>query len=96
MGQLRADDTYYAFGYDDFKLEDYCDGYIFLVPYKDAVYVSPELSFYGEFNLERLRRIGECMKEPQVIEASQSPKAAVEMVAEIHGTTEGRFGHLWK
>ena len=95
MGQLRADDTYYAFGYKNFKLEDFCDGYIFLVPYKDAVYVSPEPSFYDEFNLERLRRIGECMKDnPEIAETAHSKETAIKMIAEIHGTADQRFGHL--
>lgn len=94
MGQLRADDTYYAFGYEDFKLEDFCDGYIFLAPYKDAVYVSPDPNFYCEHNLKILKRILECFKLPQAAEASQSREAAMELVAEIHGTADNRFGHL--
>jgi len=60
MGNLKADDTYYAFGYEDFKLEDFCDGYIFLAPYKEMKFVSPEPNFYDEYNLDRLKEIRKC------------------------------------
>ena len=60
MGKLKADDTYYTFGYEDFTLENFCDGYIFFAPYKEMKFVSPESNFYDEYNLNRFKEIQKC------------------------------------
>ena len=62
IGTLKANNTYYAFGYDDFKLEDFCDGYVFLLPYKEVKFVSVEPNFYDEYNLNKYREWGECKR----------------------------------
>ena len=60
IGTLKANNTYYAFGYDDFKLEDFCDGYVFLLPYKEIKFVSVEPNFYDEYNLNKFREFLKC------------------------------------
>ena len=60
IGKLKATNTYYAFGYDDFKLEDFCDGYIFQLPYKKVKFVSVAPNFYDEYNLNKLKEFMKC------------------------------------
>jgi len=92
MGQLRADDTYYAFGYENFKLENFCDGYIFLAPYRDIVFVSTNPNFYDDHNLKRFRKIAKCMNMPE--EVVSAPKEIImEMITEC---PDVHFGHLRK
>ena len=59
MGTLRANNTYYAKGYDDFKLEDYCDGYIFLLPFEQVEFVSASPDYY-EYNLDKFKGFMKC------------------------------------
>lgn len=35
FGSLKGENSVYKYGYDNFKLEDFCDGYIFLTPIKN-------------------------------------------------------------
>lgn len=56
MGTLGSTDTYYAIGHENFKLEDFCDGYIFLVPYKEMRPVSISGNFYDDYNLDKLKK----------------------------------------
>jgi hypothetical protein len=49
FGNLKGENSLYKYGYDNFKLEDFCDGYIFLMPineYKPVTaipnFISPE------------------------------------------------------
>jgi len=93
MGKLRADDTYYAFGYEDFKLEDFCDGYIFLAPYKKMIFVSPEPNFYDEFNLNRLRKIEKCRGSSDEEMQTITKEDAMEWVTE---RPENHFDDLVK
>ena len=60
IGELRANNTYYAFGYEDFKLEDFCDGYIFLLPFKQVEFVSVDPNFYDEYNLNKVKEFMKC------------------------------------
>ena len=60
IGDLRANNTYYAFGYEDFKMEDFCDGYIFLLPYKQVEFVSVSPDFYDEYNLNKVKEYYKC------------------------------------
>ena len=50
FGQLRDPNTYYALGHDDFKLEDFCDGYIYQKPFKDYEGVTTDPLFITEKN----------------------------------------------
>jgi len=60
IGSLKANDTYYAFGYENFKLENFCDGYIFLLPYKEVKFVMVDSKFYDEYNFNKLIEFMKC------------------------------------
>ncbi len=55
FGQLRDDDTMYAFGHDGFKLEDLCDGYIYQRRLRDYQGCTVDRNFVTEANLEEAR-----------------------------------------
>ena len=59
-GKLNADDTYYAFGYDDFTLDKFCDGYIFLMPLNEYKNATIESNFYTRENLVKLKEFFAC------------------------------------
>ena len=86
VGDLRADNTYYAFGYNDFKLEDFCDGYIFLLPLKQVKFVSTDPNFY-EYNLNKVKEYKKCRgysdKKTQKITQKRAMKMFTEK-AKIH------------
>lgn len=94
IGNLKANNTYYAFGYDDFKLEDFCDGYIFLLPYKKVKFVSVNPHFYDEHNLNLLREFFKCNAEwsEEKIDSIDS-KEAVEILTE---DPKAHYGNLVK
>jgi uncharacterized iron-regulated protein len=50
FGRLPDEDTYYALGYDEFELGDYCDGYIFQRHFSDYEGVTPDPEFITEEN----------------------------------------------
>jgi len=56
FGQLTAPGSYYAAGYDDFRLEMFCDGYVFTKPMSAYVGVTLIPDFVNDDNLERARR----------------------------------------
>ncbi|MDL2254716.1 hypothetical protein LJB78_00345 [Bacteroidales bacterium OttesenSCG-928-J16] len=93
MGKLKADDAYYAFGYEDFKLEDFCDGYIFLAPYKEMKFVSPEPNFYDDYNLNRLKITEKCRGASDEKLQMLTKELAVEWITE---NPENHFGDLVK
>jgi len=93
MGTLRANNTYYASGYDDFKLEDYCDGYIFLLPYEQVEFVSVAPNFYDEYNLKKFKEFLKCRGYSDRKLRKITQERAIEIVtekAEIH------YGRLLK
>lgn len=53
FGQLRDPDTYYAIGHPDFRLEDYCDGFIYQGPFKDYKGVTTDPLFVTAKNLKQ-------------------------------------------
>ena len=93
IGKLKATNTYYAFGYDDFKLEDFCDGYIFQLPYKKVKFVSVAPNFYDEYNFNKLKEFMKCRGfEEEVIEMI-TKETVVENLTE---TSESHYGDLMK
>ncbi len=45
FGELTGESSRYQYGYEDFTLKDFCDGYIFLEPIKDYETVTPISNF---------------------------------------------------
>jgi len=56
FGQIASDDNVYHHGYDDFRLEQFCDGWIYTKPLSQYEGVTPILDWITEENLERARR----------------------------------------
>jgi hypothetical protein len=52
FGDLLDDDTYYAFGYPDFNLSTFCDGYIFQKHFKDYEGCTIDTKFITDKNLQ--------------------------------------------
>jgi len=92
MGKLKANDTYYAFGYEDFKLEDFCDGYIFLLPYKKVEFVSVVPNFYDEYNLSKLKDFWKCIGFTE----DEHTITIEEVVETFNYKPEDDFGDLMK
>ena len=89
IGTLKANNTYYSIGYDDFKLEDFCDGYVFLLPYKEVKFVSVEPNFYDEYNLNQYRKWGECKRSYRKV----TQKRVIKWLTE---KPERHYGRLMK
>lgn len=60
MGELTSDDSYYVLGYQNFTLQQYCDGYIFLAPFSEYESIGFETKYYTRENIERLRKFIQC------------------------------------
>jgi len=82
IGNLKANDTYYAFGYEDFKLENFCDGYIFQLPYKKVKFVSVAPNFYDEYNLNKLKEFMKCRGFAEERLQMITKEVAIEMITE--------------
>lgn len=51
FGELRVTDTVYRHGYDDFKLDDFCDGWIYTKPLSQYEGVTPIVDWIHSGNL---------------------------------------------
>jgi hypothetical protein len=56
FGRLRSPGTYYTLGYDDFRLEQFCDGWIYQKPFADYEGVRVDPKFITEANIEAANR----------------------------------------
>jgi hypothetical protein len=56
FGKLAEQSSYYSMGYDDFNLETFCDGYIYLMPLSRYEIVTCIDGFFNEDNIEDARR----------------------------------------
>lgn len=56
MGSLTCTTSLYRYGYEGFKLEDFCDGYIYLEPFIDNEGVTPIDHFINESNLAEAKQ----------------------------------------
>ena len=57
FSKLKATTSYFKYGYDDFKLSDFCDGYIFLCPFSKMEGVEPIKDFLNKDNIEEAKQI---------------------------------------
>jgi len=55
FGEVRVRDAVYHHGYEDFKLADFCDGWIYSRPISEYEGVTPIAGWVDEDNLERAR-----------------------------------------
>ena len=61
FGDLTASDTYYAFGYPDFSLKLFCDGYIFQKHYEDYENMTLENDFINPENMNDFISFMKCI-----------------------------------
>ncbi len=61
FGKLTSDDSYYAIGYPDFTLDQYCDGYIYQSKFKNYRPITMEENFITEDNLRQLKHHLKCI-----------------------------------
>jgi hypothetical protein len=66
FGQLTSLDSYYAFGYDNFTLDKYCDGYIYQYGFKDYQPITLEPGYYTRSNIPKLRKHLKCIGIPKI------------------------------
>jgi hypothetical protein len=55
FGELAIEDAIYHHGYEDFRLSDFCDGWIYTRPLSECEGVTPIPNWVNETNLERAR-----------------------------------------
>ncbi len=55
FGKLSGETSYYKSGYQDFKLEIFCDGYIYQKPFSEYEGVTPIPDFINEDNIDYAR-----------------------------------------
>ena len=92
-GTLKSTDSYYSIGHKDFKLSDFCDGYIFLKPYKTVKFVSVDKNFYDEYNIKLLKQHFKCRGWSDEQINSIDNKKAIEILTE---DPKEHFGKLAK
>lgn len=63
FGKLSANDTYYALGYQDFILENFCDGYIYQNSFKNYQPITMEKGFITKNNLSKLKDNIRCRRK---------------------------------
>ena len=61
FGDLTATDTYYAFGYPDFTLKTFCDGYIYQKHFEDYENMTIEENFINPENITDFKTFMKCI-----------------------------------
>ncbi|MDD3771881.1 MAG: ChaN family lipoprotein [Weeksellaceae bacterium] len=56
LGDLKGKTSVYQYGYPNFTLKDFCDGYIFLKPINDYTTVTPIADFVKPENVEYIKQ----------------------------------------
>jgi hypothetical protein len=88
FGRLQIQDAVYCHGYEDFKLGDFCDGWIYTKPISEFEGVTPVPEWINEGNIEHARAQS---SNPAFREASAEKfNRGIERDAEI----PRRWGHL--
>jgi uncharacterized iron-regulated protein len=79
FGRLRDPNTYYAFGYEDFTLDAYTDGYIFQKAFSDYAGVTTDKDF---ITAKELPEILENFPNPQARKVLTTPALFLQAMAE--------------
>lgn len=64
FGKLHSKDHFYAYGYPDFTLEQFCDGIIYQKPYNEFEPITMEEGFITHENIEELKSYLKCYGLP--------------------------------
>ena len=57
FGDLKGDSSFFKYGYDDFRLSNFCDGYVFLAPLSELESVHWIENFVNETNFNIVKSI---------------------------------------
>ena len=91
FGKLTCNNSYYAFGYPDFTLEKYCDGYIFQNDFANYEPITMEENFITEENLPVVKKKMECIgMEKEFIDSLTGENANILFFEDIRN----HFRHL--
>jgi hypothetical protein len=90
FGRLPDERAYYALGYEDFTLEDYCDGYIYQRPISRYEGVTPDPEFITEENLAQALAM---IPNPEFRKQVTEPAQLLEAIARDADMSR-RFPHL--
>ena len=95
-GMIESTNTLYAYGYPNFKLMDFCDGYIFLNPFSNYKNVSVEENYYhNDHNFQKMKEFLKCMGGTQDNLDKLTVEQVIEQVAD-QVKVEKKLEHLWK
>lgn len=93
FGKLTANDTYYAKGYPEFTLSNFCDGYIYQCAFKDYKPITMERHFYTKKNIGELKKFLGCLKlDERYIQSIRPGNANKKLFEDIRN----HFRHLMK
>lgn len=93
MGKLRSDNTYYKYGYTPFLLENFYDGYIFLVPLKELKAVEVIPNYYSKESLDIFKELLRCVNFPKEKLDNFTAQDALEII-KSEGNIEKNIKHL--
>lgn len=93
IGTIEADNTLYTFGYTDFSLKDFCDGYIFLNPFDKYKNVSVSEDYYRNSGFEQMKEFLKCMGWTEEKLNRLTVKNVIELVSE-EANIEKKLSHL--
>ena len=93
FGKITCDNSFYALGYPNFTLSQYCDGYIYLSAFKNFQPITMEENFITEKNIVKLKELLRCKGTDQNYIDSIKVENANEMLMEGIGNL---FKHLMK
>ncbi len=93
FGKLSCNNSYYAFGYPDFTLNQYCDGYIYQNEFKNYQPITMEENFITAKNIQSLKYYLNCLNIEQSLIDSITIENATEILKE---DIRSHFEHLMK
>ena len=93
FGKLSCNNSYYAFGYQNFTLDQYCDGYIYQNEFKNYKPITMEKKFITAKNIEYLKFYLNCLNVEQALIDSINVENANEILME---DIRNHFDHLIK
>ncbi len=93
FGKLTCNNSYYAFGYPDFTLDQYCDGYIYQNEFKNYQPITMEENFINANNIGELKDFLICLDVEQGYINSINTESANEILFE---DIRKHFDHLMK
>lgn len=93
FGKLTSNNSYYALGYPNFTLDQFCDGYIFQNSFKNYMPITMEDDFITLENLPRVKKNMECFGHEKAYIDSLTVENAKEFFFE---DIRWHFEHLMK